>query len=212
MNNTRLTASDAENTPVQLVYTLSAITSHGRLERVSAPGTAITTFTQADLDSSAIRYVHDGGETTSDGFSFSLTDGALTVTGTVAITVTPVNDPPVITVNTGLTVNEGGTRVLTNSKLAATDPDNTATQLAYTVSVFPAHGRLERVVSPGVAITSFTQADLNSSTVRYVHDGGETTSDSFSVSLSDGTATVTGSIAVSETRSKRPCVSPELSV
>ena len=199
LSNTRLSASDAENTPAQLIYTLTASPTNGRLERVATPGLAITTFTQADLNSNAIRYVHNGGETTSDGFSFSLSDGLASVTGSFAITVTPVNDAPVVSVNTGLTVAEGGSGVLTSTKLSASDLDNTAAQLTYTVSTIPVNGRVERVATPGVTITSFTQAEINSNAIRYVHNGGETTSDSFSFSLSDGVATVSGSIAVTVT-------------
>ncbi len=197
--STQLAASDADNAAFELVYTVVATPVHGRLERVAAPGTAITSFTQADLDSSAIRYVHDGGETTSDGFGFSLSDGNTVVTGTFAITVTPVNDTPVIAVNTGLTVAEGGNGVLTSAKLAASDPDNSPSQLIYTVSTSLVNGRLERVATPGVAITTFTQADVSSNAIRYVHNGGETTSDSFAFSLSDGTATVNGSFAITVT-------------
>ena len=206
LTNAVLSASDVDNTPAQLVYSLTTSPAHGRLERVSAGGTAITSFTQADLNSGAVRYVHDGSETTSDGFSFSLSDGAATVTGSFAITVTPVNDPPVLAVNAGLTVLGGGNGVLTNTKLSASDPDNTATQLVYTLSSSLSHGRLERVVAPGVPITTFTQADLNSNAIRYVHDGGETTSDGFSFSLSDGAATVTGSFAITVTPVNDPPV------
>ena len=197
LGNTRLSASDVENTPTQLTYTLTASPTNGRIERVAAPGVAITTFTQADLNSNAIRYIHDGGETTSDGFSFSLSDGLASVTGSFAITVTPGNDAPVVAVNSSLTVVEGGNGLLTNSKLSASDPDNTAAQLTYTVSTIPVNGRVERVAAPGITITSFTQAEINSNAIRYVHNGGETTSDSFGYSLDDGTATVTGSFAIS---------------
>ncbi len=199
LSNSRLAASDAENTPAQLTYTLSASPTNGRIERVATPGMAITTFTQADLDSNAIRYVHHGGENTSDGFSFSLSDGAATVTGSFSITVTPVNDTPVVSANTVLTVVEGGNGILTTARLSASDSDNTAAQLTYTVSTIPVNGRVERVATPGVTITSFTQAEINSHAIRYVHNGGETTSDSFSFTLGDGAATVTGSFAITVT-------------
>ena len=199
LSSSQLSATDSDNTPTQLTYTISTTPVNGRIERVSSPGVAITSFTQSDLNGSAIRYVHNGGETTSDSFSFSLSDGTATVPGSVAITVTPVNDPPVIGTNLGLTVAEGGTASVTSSRLSASDPDNTPAQLVYTVTTSPAHGHLERAASPGAAISTLTQADLNSGTVRYVHDGSETTSDAFSFSLSDGTATVIGTFAISVT-------------
>ena len=45
-------------------------------------------------------YTHDGSETTSDSFTYRADDGAnLSGVATVSITVTPVNDAPVITLN-----------------------------------------------------------------------------------------------------------------
>ena len=56
-----------------------------------------STFTQGDVDAGRISYSHDGSETLSDTFGFSVADGTTTLTGrTFAITVTPVNDLPVI--------------------------------------------------------------------------------------------------------------------
>ena len=39
-------------------------------------------------------YTHDGSETTSGSFTYTVSDGTATGTGTVTVTVTPVNDPP----------------------------------------------------------------------------------------------------------------------
>ena len=45
-------------------------------------------------DKATATYVHDGSETTSGSFTYTVSDGAATDTGTVTITVTPVNDAP----------------------------------------------------------------------------------------------------------------------
>jgi hypothetical protein len=50
-------------------------------------------------------------------------------------------------------------------------------------------GQFELVSSPGVAIVSFTQAQITSGQIRFVHDGS-TTSPAFSVSVSDGGVSV----------------------
>ena len=56
-----------------------------------------STFTQGDVDAGRVSYSHDGSETLSDTFGFSVADGTTTLTGrTFAIIVTPVNDLPVI--------------------------------------------------------------------------------------------------------------------
>ena len=196
IGNAILQATDPDNAASQLVYTLSSAPAHGRIEKTTVPGVAISTFSQANLNSGIVRYVHDGGESVTDSLAFLLSDGTATVSGTLAITVTPVNDVPVVSTNTGVTVSEGGATVLGSAQLAASDPDQAAAQLLYTVNSAPANGRLELTTAPGISITSFSQATLNNGVVRYVQNGGETTSDSFGFSLSDGTASVAGSFAI----------------
>ncbi len=45
-------------------------------------------------DGETVTYTHNGFETTSGGFTYTVSDGSATDTATVVITVTPVNDPP----------------------------------------------------------------------------------------------------------------------
>ena len=45
-------------------------------------------------DKATATYVHDGSETTTGSFTYTVSDGTATDTGTVTITVTPVNDAP----------------------------------------------------------------------------------------------------------------------
>ncbi len=45
-------------------------------------------------DKTTVTYSHDGSETTSGSFTYTVSDGSVTDSATVAITVTPVNDPP----------------------------------------------------------------------------------------------------------------------
>lgn len=90
---------------------------------------------------------------------------------------------PVISTN-AISIAEGETLVLGSGQISTTDPDNTAAQLTYTASAVT-HGRFELVAAPGASITSFTQAQINSGAVRFVHDGGET-EPSYSLTVSDG--------------------------
>src|SRR5262249_57362352 len=73
-------------------------------------------------------------------------------------------------------------------RLEATDVDNSAAQLTYTVTVGPAHGTL---LKGGITVTSFTQADINGGLISYQHDGSETTTDSFTFTVSDGSLATT---------------------
>ncbi len=131
-------------------------------------------------------YTHDGGETTSDSFSYLPVQGSTEgLPTTVTITINPVNDggPTAVgdsySLDNGATLNVStGNGVLSND----TDPDND-TLTAIKVSN-PSHGSLT----------------LNSNgSFTYTHDGSSTTSDSFTYKASDGqyssdTATVSLSI------------------
>lgn len=117
-------------------------------------------------------YTHNGGETTSDSFTYKANDGAAdSNVATVFITINPVNDPPVAFDDSGYTVNEGGT--LNGSSVLANDTDAENDTLTAILVSGPAHA-LSFVLNPD-------------GTFNYVHDGSETTSDSFTYKANDGT-------------------------
>ncbi|MBB72617.1 MAG: hypothetical protein CMF50_09495, partial [Legionellales bacterium] len=84
--------------------------------------------------------------------------------------------------------NFGGSMQLTTTLLNAQDIDNSPSELTYTVSG-EVNGQLELVDSAGVAISSFTQADVNAGKVVFVHDGSAATTASFDFTLGDPTVT-----------------------
>ena len=53
-------------------------------------------FTQADVNAGRLRFAHDGSETTTGGFVVQASDpnGGVSAPKVVALSVTPVNDPP----------------------------------------------------------------------------------------------------------------------
>lgn len=68
-------AVDPDNTPAELTYTVS--NAHGgRVAFTSAPSTAISTFTQADLNEGRVVFVHDGGRGREAGFDVVVVDAA----------------------------------------------------------------------------------------------------------------------------------------
>jgi parallel beta-helix repeat protein len=101
--------------------------------------------------------------------------------GTDAVTVLLVNQVPAVTANPGLTVNQGETATI---PLTASDPNGDP--VTYTVTAGPTHGTL-RV--NGVPATTFTQANIDAGRVIYVHDGTRTTTDGFTVTVTDGALT-----------------------
>jgi len=88
-----LQTTDVDNTSAQLVYSVTGVPANGVLRRSGIDLLVSSTFTQADIDAGIITYTHDDSETTSDSFSFTVDDGAGSVTaGTFFLTITPVND------------------------------------------------------------------------------------------------------------------------
>ncbi|MEO1520733.1 MAG: cadherin-like domain-containing protein, partial [Cyanobacteria bacterium J06633_2] len=185
-----LSASDSDDSPAGLTYTITAAPSNGQVELTTDPSGAIVSFTQDDIDNNRVIYVHDDSETTADSIGFTLADGgedgAAPVNGTLAITITPRNESPAIATNTGITVTENGTVTLTSNELNANDSDDSGIGLTYTLTSVPSQGQLELNTNPGIAITDFTQEELENDRVIYVHGGGESVVDSFDVVLADG--------------------------
>lgn len=68
------------------------------------------------------------------------------------------------------TVSRGDRVVLTTDVLLATDGTEKPEKLLYVLTRPPAHGRIEYVKHPGLAITSFSQMDIAANLVAYVHD------------------------------------------
>ena len=132
-----------------------------------------------------VTYTHDGSETTSDSFTYTITDGsgAVSNVATVSIAVTPHNDAPVAVADSGL-VNEGAAQTI-NLIANDTDADDGIDPSSLVVVVAPAHGSLSL---------------LGDGTVSYTHDGSETTTDSFSYRVSDFAGapsnTVTANISI----------------
>ncbi|MEH2285853.1 DUF4347 domain-containing protein, partial [Nostoc sp.] len=181
LSSSNINATD-DNTPDQLTYTATGISS-GQFELVANAGVAITSFTQAQINSGAVSFVQNGGET-APSYSLSVSDGSLSsASSTGVIGFTNVNDAPTISTNS-LNISEGGSVVLSSSNLNATDPDNTPVQLTYTATGISG-GQFELVANAGVAITSFTQAQINSGAVSFVQNGSET-APSYTLSVSDG--------------------------
>ena len=134
------------------------------------------------LDGNTISYEHDGSETTTGSFTYTVSDGTESAVASVTVTVSPVNDPPV-GVDDTLAVREGGTLSVASQQLLANDTD--------------AEGDALRITAVGDAINGVVTLDGN--TISYEHDGSETLTGSFTYTVSDRTdsATVLVTISVS---------------
>jgi len=161
-------------------YNVSAVTG-GYFQLSSNAGTAITSFSTADLTGGLVQFVHDGNEA-APSFSVKANDGISDSNSlSASINYTPANDTPVLT-SASLTINEGQTVTLTGANFAVTDPDNGS--FTYTVSAVTG-GYFQLSSNAGNPITSFSTADLTTGLVQFVHDGNEA-APSFSVKANDG--------------------------
>jgi hypothetical protein len=151
--------------------------------------------------------------------------GASTTNRVIRITVTdqdgPVNDQRTVAVGVGnaapaLTI--GGTLIVPRSSrmaieasvLLATDDDDDPEELRYQLGTLPSHGNLllmsydadgdftGSVVLGGSSI-EFTQEDVDAGRLRYDHQGGTQTSDSFTLRVRDSAGAATPLTALSIT-------------
>lgn len=171
--------SDNVSSAGSLIYTVDEVPSAGRLSRNAVELTTGGTFTQQDLDDSLVTYRHFGYEQHTDGFRFRVrgVPGYSSSTQSFAIDITPTPDRPSLNTLAALRLAEGGRAVVTNGHLRVLDGDTPSTQVVFTVSSAPAHGQLNRL--------TFSQSDVDNAGVHYTHDGGETTTDAFTVSVAD---------------------------
>ncbi len=116
-------------------------------------------------------------------------DSALADTQAIAVTLTNIDEAPVITANS-LAIAEGGSAA---PVVGASDVDTAAAQLVYTVSGLSG-GHFEFTNAAGVAVISFSQADVDAGLLRFVHDGGQA-APAYHLSLSDGTSSTAAQAA-----------------
>ena len=168
------TASDVEGNP--LTFTVTESTTG--VIRVTATASEVRISSLGDAN----------GMTT---LVISVSDGDLTTTAQVVITVTPVNDPPTLSVTTtALTLNEDFAEVL----IGTTRSDIDSNTLTLTVAES----------ATGVVTVTITDAGVQVTNIRNAN--GVTT---LTLSLSDGELTTTAQVVVTITPVNDP---PSLSV
>lgn len=166
--------------------TIVAGPTNGTITSVNANGT--------------VDYTHDGSETLTDSFTYTIRDlaGAISNTVTVSLTVIPVNDAPIIISNGGgatanISVITGTTGV---TDVEATDADG-ATRI-YSI-VGGADAALFRIDPATGVLTFITAPDF-----RTPGDAGGNNIYDVIVQASDGTAVDTQAMAVTVTQANVP--------
>uniref|UniRef100_A0A672YI55 VWFC domain-containing protein n=1 Tax=Sphaeramia orbicularis TaxID=375764 RepID=A0A672YI55_9TELE len=186
----QLSASDQDSEPGELIYTITKQTGLGHLEHATNPGTRISSFTQADLASRSIQYVHTSEEEKhADQFSFTVSDGNNEVAQTFYITIKPVDDSLPLLQVPGMRVQEGVRKTITEFELKATDADTEAESIVFTVVQAPRHGTIERTNNGQHyrQTSTFTMDDVYQNRISYNHDGSNSLKDRFTFTVADGT-------------------------
>uniref|UniRef100_A0A7M4E5Y7 FRAS1 related extracellular matrix 2 n=2 Tax=Crocodylus TaxID=8500 RepID=A0A7M4E5Y7_CROPO len=181
-----LSTSDLNSPDENLVFTITRPPVRGHLECTDQPGVRITTFTQLQLAGNKIYYIHTSeDEVKMDSFEFEVTDGYNPVFRTFRISISDVdNKKPVVTIH-NLVMSENENKLITPFELTVEDRDTPDTLLKFIITQVPVHGQV--MFNNTKPITSFSKQDLNENLISYKHDGTESTEDSFSFIVTDGT-------------------------
>ncbi|KAB0372828.1 hypothetical protein FD755_015581 [Muntiacus reevesi] len=183
-----LSTSDLNSPDENLVFTITRAPMRGHLESTDQPRVSITSFTQLQLAGNKIYYIHTADdEVKMDSFEFQVTDGRNPVFRTFRISISDVdNKKPVVTIH-NLVVSEGEKKLITPFELTVEDRDTPDKLLKFTVTQVPVHGQL--LFNNTRPAMVFTKQDLNENLISYRHDGTESSEDSFSFTVTDGSHT-----------------------
>ncbi|XP_006879676.1 PREDICTED: FRAS1-related extracellular matrix protein 2 [Elephantulus edwardii] len=183
-----LSTSDLNSPDESLVFTITRAPVRGHLECTDQPGVSISSFTQLQLAGNKIYYIHTAeDEVKMDSFEFQVTDGRNPVFRTFRISISDVdNKKPVVTIHS-LVISEGENKLITPFELTVEDRDTPDKLLKFTVTQGPVHGHLLFNTTRPVMV--FTKQDLTENLISYKHDGSESSEDSFSFTVTDGTHT-----------------------
>ncbi|MCB1077315.1 MAG: DUF4347 domain-containing protein, partial [Verrucomicrobiae bacterium] len=197
-----------------LTITVTGLPSVGTV--TLANGTPVTngmTLTSAQLTGLLYDAPAELASAVNTSFTYTVSDGkAPADTGTVAIAVSPVNDPPVNTVpGTPYSVSEPSSVALTGVSVADVDDTN------LTVEVSVSSGILTLGTTTGLSFTgsngtasftiSGTKADINNAlaTLSYQPNAGFSGTDTFEITTTDpGTLSDTDSVNIVVSPDNRP--------
>ncbi len=101
------------------------------------------------------------------------------------------NIPPHMAGDLHLSVDRGGSVQITTTDLTAFDPDDDAKDLTFAVSK-PTNGFVALESARSTSVSSFTQADLESGQVIFVHDGASAPTAGFDTIVSDAKGATSG--------------------
>ncbi|UFZ08664.1 VCBS domain-containing protein [Bradyrhizobium ontarionense] len=168
------------------VAVAAATASAGGYGTYTLGSSGVWTYT-LNNSNSAVQALNAGAVLT-DTFTVTTTGGSTQV---VTITIAGTDDAPVLSGDASVALLQGTSTAITTADLNVTDIDNTVSQLTFNVSS-TVHGYVALSGAPSVAVTSFTQTQLASGQVIFVHDATQNPAASFTVTATDGSLTTAG--------------------
>ena len=161
-----------DSLPAEIVFTVRETPSHGFLRRfegskeryVGTKQSPVATFSQEDVNAGNIQYVQVEPDQVNDVFVLDATNGVTEVTGIkMSVDVIPRLIPLQVS---NFSVNEGGSKALTQEVLRVTNRHFSGINFLYSLTEPPLHGHIEHSRSPGVHLTSFTRRQVGSCSTR----------------------------------------------
>ncbi|XP_072367081.1 FRAS1-related extracellular matrix protein 1b [Scyliorhinus torazame] len=194
ISSVALEAEDKDTQRFKLYYVINTVPIFGQLQLKTEfewihlyPG---MNYSQEDVDMNRIWYLHTTivGSKGQDSFRFHVTDGDSTSPSqNFYISLKNMKKGDIVVLTKPVTLKEGDRVTLTTDVLKATDGTGKPEELLFAISVPPAHGQIEYINYPGVAISSFSQLEVAAQKVCYVHDNGrEASTDGFRFFVSNG--------------------------
>ena len=165
--------TDTENDPLTATLLTGPVNHNGSFSLQSSG-----TFT----------YIHDGSETTTDSFSYSLTDGQSTASATVNISITPVNDcPTVVSPTADISAAEDDPDIVMNVANIFDDVDINPMPNTLSYSVTHTNASLATITLNAATLTiAFVDDQNGSTTVTLTADDNDgcTVDDDFIITVS----------------------------
>lgn len=117
--------------------------------------------------------------------------GRLSMEEGAELTASVRNVPPSLSGDLDIAVNKGRSVRITTADLNAIDPDDQSHSLTFSVSN-ASNGIITFATAPGIAITEFTQADLEAGKVLFAHDGSTSNTARFDIVVADKAGATSG--------------------
>ncbi|XP_039766745.1 FRAS1-related extracellular matrix protein 1 isoform X3 [Ornithorhynchus anatinus] len=171
-----LSAVDKDTPRERIYYLFERLPENGQLQlQVGVdwvPLQAGMKCSQEEVDLNLLKYTHTGamGSPNQDSFTFHLWDGDnRSPTLDCQIIIKDMEKGDIVIFAKPLVVSTEDRGFLTTVTLLAVDGTDKPEELLYVITSPPQYGQMEYVNYPGVPITSFSQMDVASQTVCYVH-------------------------------------------